>query len=146
MDGSEFDAVAARIRASFAQQSMMATLGAGIEEVAPGYCRIGAAIAPGLRQQHGVAHAGLAFSIGDSAAGYAALSRLGPEEDVVTAEMKINLLAPAQGERLVAEGRVVRAGRRLIVVTAEVRAVAKDGAERAVALLQGTIVPVPAAG
>lgn len=131
----------ARIRQSFADQSMMTTLGAELVDIAPGSVTIAAPILPGSRQQHGHGHAALAFAIGDSAAGYAALSVLPDGQEVLTAEMKINLLAPAQGDRLVAVGRVEKAGRRLIVVSAEVFAEAQ-GDRRRVALMQGTMVPV----
>ena len=132
-----------RIRRSFDAQSMMATLGARMTEIEEGQVRITAPILPGTRQQQGFGHAGLTFSIGDSAAGYAALTTLPPEMEVVTAEIKINLLAPARGDLLIATGRVVKPGRRLCVVTAEVHAEA-DGTSRLIAVLQGTMVPVPA--
>jgi uncharacterized protein (TIGR00369 family) len=132
--------IAARLRASFAAQSLMATFGATMDALGPGRCTISAPIGPGVRQQHGFAHAGLTFALGDSAAGYAALAAMPPGSEVLTVEMKINLLAPASGERLVAEGRVVRAGRRLTVVQAEVLALTGD-TRRAVALLQGTMIP-----
>ena len=132
-----------RIRASFARQAMMATLGAEIVSVARGAVEIAAPVLPQTTQQQGAAHAGLSFSIGDSAAGYAALTLLPVENEVVTAEIRIHLLAPGRGERLVARGRVVKPGRRLIVVQAEVFAIA-GGAETQIALLTGTMVPVPA--
>ena len=131
-----------RIHDSFARQSLMETFGAEILSVADGAVEMTAPIGPGVLQQHGFAHAGLTFSLGDSAAGYAALSLLGADMEVVTSEMRIHLLAPARGERLVARGRVVRFGRRLIVVAADVFAVL-DGEETHVALLTGTMVPVP---
>lgn len=131
-----------RLTASFAAQSMMATLGAQLLEITPGLVRISAPILPGTRQQQGFGHAGLTFSIGDSAAGYAALSLLPLDREVVTAEIKINLLAPARGERLIATGRVIKPGKRLCVVTAEVHA--EDGGKSTlIAILQGTMVPVP---
>ena len=133
-----------RIRESFAAQSMMTTLGATIERVSEGLVEIHAPILPGSLQQRGFAHAGLTFSIGDSAAGYAALTVMPEDCEVVTAEMKINLLAPGRGERLIARGRVVRAGRRLVTVQADVHAV-EDNGETHVALLTGTMIPVPAA-
>ncbi|QUJ75326.1 PaaI family thioesterase [Sulfitobacter albidus] len=136
------DTLTARIHKSFARQSMMATLGAEILHVAEGLVRITAPILPGARQQQGFGHAGLTFSIGDSAAGYAALTVLPPENEVVTAEIKINLLAPARGSRLIATGRVVKPGRRLCVVTAEVHA-EEAGTQTLIAVLQGTMVPVP---
>lgn len=136
----EFDQVAQRVRASFASQSLMMSVGASLQEVAPGRVVIAADVTPGFTQQHGVAHGGLVFALGDSAAGYAALTVMEGAGEVMTAEMKVNFLAPAAGQ-LVAEGRVIRAGRRLVVVAADVFAQA-DGARVAVAALMGTMVPV----
>ena len=133
--------IAARIRESFAAQAMMATLGARLVEVAHGRVRIEAPILPGSRQQHGFAHAGLSFAIGDSAAGYAALSVMPEGHEVMTTEMKIHLLAPAKGDLLVAEGRVLRPGRRLVIVEADIYAV-EDGREAHVARLMGTMIPL----
>lgn len=131
-----------RIRDSFARQGMMATLGAEMIAVTEGRVEIAAPILPGATQQQGFAHAALTFAIGDSAAGYAALTLLPPENEVVTSEIRIHLLAPGRGDRLVARGRVVKPGRRLIVVMAEVFAQA-EGRETQIALLTGTMVPVP---
>jgi uncharacterized protein (TIGR00369 family) len=136
---------AAAIRASFARQGMMATLGAEIVALAPGQVSLAAPIRPETGQQHGYAHAGLGWTIGDSAAGYSALSLLPAGWEVLTAEMKTNLLAPAAGRRLVAEGRVIRPGRRLIVVAAELWAEPEDGTRRHVATMLGTMVPLPPA-
>ncbi|MDP2063690.1 MAG: PaaI family thioesterase [Phaeovulum sp.] len=131
-----------RIAASFAQQAMMRTIGAQIVAAESGCCEISAPLLPQMGQQHGAGHAGVTFALGDTAAGYAALTVMEPEREVMTAEMKINLVAPAVGVRLIARGRVVKAGRRLDVVTAEVEAEAADGCRRLVAVLQGTMVPV----
>lgn len=122
---------------------MMETLGARLDQIEAGQVRITAPILPGMRQQQGFGHAGLTFSIGDSAAGYAALTLLPLESEVVTAEIKVNLLAPARGERLVATGRVIKPGKRLCVVTSEVHA-EHEGVMTLIAVLQGTMVPVPA--
>ena len=130
-----------RIRESFAAQSMMATLGARLAGLARGTARIEAPILPGSRQQHGFGHAGLTFAIGDSAAGYAALSVMPEGHEVLTTEMKIHLLAPAKGDLLVARGRVIRAGRRLVIVQADVHAL-EGGRESHVALLTGTMIPL----
>jgi uncharacterized protein (TIGR00369 family) len=132
---------AATVRASFARQGMMRLIGAEIVAVAPGRVTLAAPIRPETSQQHGYGHAGLAWTLGDSAAGYAALSLLGAGEEVLTAEMKVNLLPPAEGRRVVAEGRVIRPGRRLIVAAAEVWAEAGD-ARRHVATMLGTLVPL----
>lgn len=135
------DFAATRVRESFARQSMMTTLGAQLLDIGPGRCRIAAPILPGACQQQGYGHAALTFALGDTAAGYAALSLMPPDREVLTAEMKINLLAPAIGERLVAEGRVVKPGRRLVVVQAEVWS-ETGGDRRQIAILTGTMVPV----
>ena len=130
-----------RIRDSFARQSMMQTLGACLSSIQSGAVEIEAPILDGSRQQQGFAHAGLTFAIGDSAAGYAALTLMAADQEVLTTEMKINLLAPGQGETLVARGRVIKPGRRLMVVQSDVYAV-QDNAERHIAMLVGTMIPV----
>lgn len=138
---TRFAGYAEKARASFDRQDMMRALQARMTDIAPGRATLRAPILDAFRQQHGFAHAAVSFALGDSAAGYAALTLMAEPDEVLTAEMKINLLAPARGEHLVAHGRVIRAGRRLIVVTAEVLAVA-GGRETPVALLQGTMIPV----
>ncbi len=131
----------ARIRTSFARQGMMATLGARMLSVGPGAVAIAAPLTPAVSQQHGAGHAALAFALGDSAAGYAALTVLPDGAEVMTAEMKIHLLRPAVGDRLIARGSVVKAGRRLVVARADVFADAA-GDETLSATLIGTMVPV----
>lgn len=133
--------IASKIRASFAKQSLMDTLGAQLLDMEQGAVTIAAPISAGALQQQGFAHAGLTFAIGDSAAGYSALSLLHPDQEVLTTEMKIHLLAPAAGERLIARGRVIKPGRRIMVVHSDVFAVT-DGQERHVALLTGSMIPV----
>ncbi|MEL7125664.1 MAG: PaaI family thioesterase [Pseudomonadota bacterium] len=130
-----------RIQTSFDRQSMMATFGAQLDAVGQGAVTLSAPILHGCRQQQGFAHAALTFGLGDSAAGYAALTMIPDDHEVVTAEIKINLTAPATGDRLIARGRVIKPGRRLIVVTSEVFSVS-NGDETLVAILQGTMVPV----
>ncbi|WP_323033810.1 PaaI family thioesterase [Paracoccus sp. (in: a-proteobacteria)] len=130
-----------RIRTSFDSQSMMHTLGAQLASIEPGRITIAAPILPSSLQQHGAGHAGLAFSIGNSAAGYAALTLMPEGAEVMTVEMKINLISPATGERLVAEGRVIRPGRRIMVVAADVWAEIGENRKH-VAMLQGTMIPV----
>lgn len=132
-----------RVRDSFAAQAMMRTAGAGIVALAPGRCTLSAPIAPGFTQQHGFAHAGLSFLLGDTACGYAALSLQPEDREVLTSEMKIHLLAPAIGTRLEARGEVIRAGRRLVVTRADIFALDETGAETLTGTLLGTIVPVP---
>lgn len=135
--------VETKIRNSFAKQSLMATLGARLLKIEKGLVEIEAQILPGSLQQQGFAHAGLTFAIGDSAAGYSALSLLGVDQEVLTTEMKINLLAPGAGERMIARGRVIKPGRRVMVVQSDVFAI-ENGQERHVALLTGSMIPVTA--
>lgn len=126
-----------RIESSFARQSMMQTLGATLAVIEKGRVVITAPILETCLQQHGFGHAGLTFAIGDSAAGYAALTLMPDDSEVLTAEMKINLLAPAAKGPLCAIGEVVKSGRRLVVVRAEV-----SDSENVIAILQGTMIPV----
>ncbi len=134
-----------RIRTSFARQAMMTTLQARVIDIAPGTVSIAAPLSDAVLQQQGLAHGGLTFALGDSAAGYSALSLLTPEQEVVTSELSIHYLAPGLGTRLIARGHVVKPGRRLIVVGAEVYA-ERDGEETCIATLRGTMVPVAATG
>lgn len=131
----------ARLRDSFAAQSLMTFAGAEVEHCAHGLFRIESPIPDDMKQQHDFGHAALTFALGDTAAGYAAMSVMRPDQEVLTAEMKIQLLAPAKGQRLVAEGRIIKAGRRLIPVEADVWAVDGDKTTH-IARLIGTMVPV----
>ncbi len=130
-----------RINRSFECQNMMKTLGAKIHKVEKGNVVIEAPLLPSTLQQQGYAHAGLTFSIGDSAAGYSALTLLPEDKEVLTAEIKINLLAPADGELLRAEGKVVKLGKQLVVVTSKIYTL-KDDQKRLIAIMQGTMIPV----
>jgi uncharacterized protein (TIGR00369 family) len=112
----------ARVRASFAKQGLMTTLGATLDSVSPGMVEIIVSPHPAILQQHGFVHGGVVSAIADSAAGYAALSLMPADTGVLTTEFKINFLAPAAGERILAGGRVVKAGRTLTLTQAEVYA------------------------
>ena len=130
-----------RIRSSFARQGLMRTLGATLDSIAPGAVEISLRPDPAISQQHGFVHAGAVTAIADSAAGYASLSLMPPGTGVLSTEYKINLLAPAMGERIVARGRVVKAGRTLTVAQSEVFAVTA-GEEKLIALLTATMMSV----
>jgi len=133
--------VEARIRASFAKQGLMRTLGATLTAVLPGQVEISLVPRSEVSQQHGFVHAGAVSAIADSAAGYAALSLMPPDRGVLTAEFKINLLAPAAGEHIMARGKVIKAGRTLTLAQAEVFA-ERDGKERLIALLTATLMAI----
>jgi uncharacterized protein (TIGR00369 family) len=130
-----------RVRSSFARQTIMATIGAELIHVAPGEVEIALPVADHISQQHGFVHAGAVATIADSAAGYAALSLMPPGAGVLTTEFKINLMAPAAGERLIAQGRVVRAGRTLTIALAEVHAEA-EGRRKLIALLTASMMTI----
>ena len=133
---------AAIVRDSFARQPAMATLGATLVRVGPGECDIALPFAPALCQQNGFLHAGVIAAIADSANGYAAYSLAPAGTDVLAVEFKINLMAPARGERFEARGRVLRPGRTLTVCLAEV--VGFDGdAQGVVATMLSTLIIRP---
>lgn len=132
-------ALQARIQASFDKQGLMVTIGASILRVAPGAVDIAMSPTPAVSQQHGFVHAGAVAAIADTAAGYAALSLMPPGAGVLTTEFKINLVAPAVGDRIVARGRVIKAGRTLTLAQTEVLADAA-GKERLVAFLTATLM------
>ena len=132
-----------KIRESFAAQSLMTTLGAQVAHVSEGEVHIALPFSPLLCQQHGYVHAGAIASILDSACGYAALTKAPVDDDVVTAEFKINLLRPAIGARFLAIGKVQNAGKLLTVCTGEVRAFTDASSTgKAIALMQATIANV----
>ena len=110
------------VRDSFARQSLMSTIGAELTRVAPGEVIIELPFRDGLAQQNGFLHAGVIAAIADSACGYAAQTLMPAGKDVLTVEFKLNLLAPAAGDRFIAIATVLRAGRTLTVVRADVHA------------------------
>ena len=134
-----FAGYAERVRASFARQGAMALMGAELIAVEPGYCAIALVPRPEVSQQHGYVHAGVVSAIVDSAGGYAGYSLFPGDSSVLTVEFKLNLLAPAAGERLVAEGRVIKPGRTLAITQGEVHA-ERGGRRTLVALMQQTLM------
>ena len=132
-------AFADRVRASFAKQHAMELIRATLPVVEPGYTEIHLPHWEGVEQQHGFVHGGVVGMIADSAAGYAAMTLVAASASVLTVEYKMNLVAPADGEKLIARGKVVRPGRTLVVTQAEVFAV-KDGKKTLCALMQQTIM------
>ncbi|MDA0998570.1 MAG: PaaI family thioesterase [Proteobacteria bacterium] len=129
------------VRSSFAKQGLMRTLGAELADIRPGFVAIRLPFNPGLTQQHGFFHAGGLASIVDSAGGYAAFSLFGDGDGVLTVEFKLNLMAPADGDYLIARGQVIRPGRTLTVTTGEVIAV-KGGQGKPCALMQQTVMRI----
>lgn len=135
------DAIQTRVSKSFAQQAVMRTLGAALVRVAPGEVEISMPFDAALTQQHGFLHAGVVTTALDSACGYAALSLMPPEAGVLSVEFKVNLLAPARGDRFRFVGSVLKAGRTLTVC--EGRAFGIDGeAEKLIASMTCTLMTV----
>ena len=129
-----------KVAKSFERQAFMRTIGAKLESVDEGRVVISVELKPSMMQQHGFGHAGVTFSIGDSAAGYAALTKMGIRQEVLTSEMKIHLLSPADGKILKAVGSVLKLGKRLLVVQSNIYSVG-DKNEKLVATMLGTMVP-----
>jgi len=127
------------VRASFAKQHAMDLIHATLPVVEPGLTEIHLPHWSGVEQQHGFVHGGVVGMIADSAAGYAAMTLVSANASVLTVEYKMNLVAPADGDKLIARGKVVRPGKTLIVTQAEVFAV-KNGQEKLCALMQQTIM------
>ncbi len=132
------DAIEA-VRTSFAKQSAMKLIKATMPIVEPGKTEIHLPHWDGVEQQHGFVHGGVVGMIADSAAGYAAMTLVPVDASVLTVEYKINMVAPATGDKLVARGRVLRPGRTLIITTAEIFGVTGTE-EKLCAIMQQTIM------
>jgi uncharacterized protein (TIGR00369 family) len=131
----------ARVRASFGRQEAMQTLGIEIVGLGPGEIELSMPYSRAYAQQHGFVHAGIIATALDSACGYAAFSLMPGDAAVLTVEFKINLLAPAKGERFLFRSRVVKPGRAISVCDGQ--ALAFDaGAEKLVATMTGTMMAV----
>jgi uncharacterized protein (TIGR00369 family) len=140
--GSLDPATEARVRASFGRQTMLATLGAEIVEVDAGRVVLEMPSDPRFTQQFGYTHAGAVTTLVDTACGYAALTRMAVDREVLTVDFTTNFLAPAAGGRFRATATVLRAGRTIVVTRGEVHALS-DGAEpRLVAAMQATMMAV----
>ncbi|MDP1654950.1 PaaI family thioesterase [Rhodoferax sp.] len=133
----------ARVQASFERQGMMRHLGARLLRVEQGLCELALPYSDKVTQQQDGFHGGAMGALADIAGGYAGLTVAPEGMEVVTAEYKINFFNSFQGGELRATGRVLKAGRRIIVTAAEVVHIDADGQERACAMLQQTLVPVP---
>jgi uncharacterized protein (TIGR00369 family) len=131
-----------RVRNSFSRQAFMSTLGAELTAVVQGGVKIRLPFSPKLTQQNGYLHAGAIAAVLDSACGYAALTLAADDKGILTAEFKVNLLAPAAGEVFVARAQVKKAGRTLTVCAADAFAII-DGKEKLVVTMLATLMAVP---
>ena len=132
----------AKVRDSFGRQTAMKTLGAVMGKVAPGKVEIEMPYRADLAQEHGFIHGGIVTAIIDSACGYAALSLSAPDTAVLTVEYKVNFVAPAKGQRLLARGEVVRPGATIAVCKGDVLAY-EEGEEKLVATMLSTMMLTP---
>ena len=133
-----------RVRTSFGAQTMLATLGASIVALDRGRVVLEMPSDPRFGQQFGYTHAGAVTALVDSACGYAALTTMADDREVLTVDFSANFLAPAAGERFRATATVLRAGRTIVVTRGEVHALAGDGEPRLVAAMQATMMAVAA--
>ena len=132
-------AYAQRVQESFDRQGLMALIGARVSRTAPGECEIQLPYRNDLTQQHGYFHGGIIGTIADSAGGYAAFSVMPEDASVLTVEYKMNLLAPGDGDLLIARGRVIKAGRSLVVTQVDAIAI-KGGRQTLCATLLQTLM------
>ncbi len=132
----------AKVRDSFGRQTAMKTLGAVLGKVVPGKVEIEMPYRADLAQEHGFIHGGIVTAIIDSACGYAALSLSAPDTAVLTVEYKVNFVAPAKGQRLLARGEVVRPGATIAVCKGDVLAY-EEGEEKLVATMLSTMMLMP---
>jgi len=133
-------AFAEEIRKSFARQTIMELIGAELSRIEPGVTEITLPYRADLAQQHGYLHAGIVTTIADSACGYAAYTLMPPNSEVLSVEFKVNLLRPAKGESFLAAAEVIKAGKTLTVVRADVFGVDHQGERELVATMLGTMI------
>jgi uncharacterized protein (TIGR00369 family) len=130
-----------RVRASFGRQGAMRTIGAALAQVEPGRVVVELPWREDLTQQHGFLHAGMVAAALDTACGYAASTLMPADAGVLTIEYKINLLAPAQGERFRMEGLVIKPGRTISVTEGRAFAV-HEGREKLIATMAATLMTI----
>ena len=133
-------AFAEEIKQSFAKQTIMGLIGAKLTRVDPGVIEITLPYRPDLTQQHGYLHAGIVTTIADSACGYAAYSLMPPNSEVLSVEFKVNLLRPAKGEMFLASAEVVKSGKTLTVVRADVFVLDQSQERTLIATMLGTMM------
>lgn len=131
---------AEEIKQSFSKQTIMSLIGAELSRVEPGIVEITLPYRADLAQQHGYLHAGVVTTIADSACGYAAYSLMPPKSEVLSVEFKVNLLRPAKGEVFLASAEVIKSGKTLAVVRADVFGLNQSGRRELVATMLGTMM------
>ena len=135
-------AAAARCAESFSRQAFLHHIGATLESLAPGRCTLRLPFRAELAQQHGFFHAGALTTLADTAAGYAAFTLMPEDAAVLTVEFKMNLLRPGRGTAALARAEVVKPGRTLVVVRADVACLGEAGGEELAATMLATMMCV----
>ena len=128
-----------RIKQSFVRQTFMDFIGASLNDVQPGYCEIEVPYRKELSQQHGFFHAGIVGTLADNAAGYAAYTLMAADSSVLTVEYKLNLMSPADGEKLIARSEVLKYGKTLTICRTDVF-ILKNGIEKLCAAARVTLI------
>jgi uncharacterized protein (TIGR00369 family) len=136
-----FEGWEAKVRNSFAKQSVMSSLGIEIVDIAPGHLTLSMPFNAAFTQQHGFLHAGIVTTAMDSCCGYAAHSLMDENAEVLTIEFKSNFLAPAQGDTFLFRAEVVKSGRTITVADATAYAVSK-GTEKVIATMTATLMAI----
>jgi uncharacterized protein (TIGR00369 family) len=131
-----------KVRSSFHRQKFMEFIGAKLVEVRPGYCEIHLPYKKELSQQHGFFHAGVIGALADNSGGYAAFTLMPPHSSILTVEYKMNIIAPGDGELLIARAHVIKAGSTLTICRPEVFVV-KNGCEKMSAAALMTLIALP---
>ena len=133
----------ADILSIFNSQGAMKLIGARLTEIDEGIAEFEVEFRPELSQQNGFFHAGIVGTLVDTAGGCAGATMMAPGSNVLTVEFKLNLLAPGNGEKLRARGEIVKSGRTLTITQGKVF-VTKDSKETLCALMQQTLISIPA--
>jgi len=134
---------ATQVRNSFERQTAMSSIGAELLIVEPGKVEIALPYRSDLTQQHGYMHAGIITTIADTACGYAAYTLMPAGSEVLSVEFKVNLLRPAKGERFVAVANVLKPGRTLTVVRADVFGISESDERELIATMLATMICLP---
>ncbi|CAH0339157.1 PaaI family thioesterase [Rhizobium sp. CECT 9324] len=141
MTDIDSDTVDARIRASFARQGAMETLGAELTRISQAVVEIELAFDPKLTQQHGFLHAGVISAALDTACSYAAYTVIEPDASLLTIEFKVNLMSPGRGDRFLFRGEITKPGSNIIVADGRGYALT-DGPAKLIASMTSTMMVI----
>ena len=130
------------VRRIFASARFVQLLGIELVALGDGWCETSVRITPEHYQQHGFAHAGIVMTLADHTCGGAAGTTAAPGKEVITVENKVSFLRPASGDMLFCRAQVLRSGKNLSFVEAEVTA-ERDAERILVAKMSSTLAFIP---